>query len=106
MDFKTCKELQTLIKNGTGLRSVFVNAWEGTAYPPYIVVSEGKMQSVPADNKVYAKKRRFYISVFVKKSDTETVDEVEELLDDNDIYYDKEVYWLDDLRLECHEYEI
>lgn len=106
MTFNTCKELQTFIKSGTGLRAVFVDSWEGTVQPPYIVVSEDKTQTVPADNKIYAKERKFYITVFVKKSDTDTRDAVEELLDDNEIYYAHNTFWLNDLRLECHEYEI
>ena len=106
MTFNTCKDVQTFLKTGTGLRAVFIDSWEGTVQPPYIVVSKGKTQTVPADNKAYAKEKRFYITVFVKKTDDDTAQLVEDLLDENDIYYDEKTGWLNDLRLEWHEFEI
>ena len=106
MSFKSCKELQTFLKTETGLKAVFIDSWEGSVQPPYIVISEGQTDTVPADNKAYAKEKRFYITVFIKKSDDDTIDDIEEILDDNDIYYGKETFWLNDLRLECHEYSI
>ena len=106
MTFNTCKELQTFLKTGTGLRAVFIDSWEGSVQPPYIVVSKGKTEKVSADDKAYVKERRYYITVFTKKTDDETVDLVEELLDDNEIDYDEETGWLNDLRLEWHEFYI
>ena len=106
MTFKTCKDLQTFLKSGTGLRAVFIDSWEGAVQPPYIVVSKGRTQTIPADNKSYAKEKRFYITVFVKKTDDETIDLIEELLDENEIPYSEETGWLNDLRLEWHEYLI
>lgn len=106
MTFKNCKELQTFLKTGTGLRAVFIDSWEGSVQPPYIVVSKGKTETVPADDKAYAKERRFYITVFVKKTDDETVDLIEDLLDENEIYYEEDSGWLNDLRLEWREFEI
>lgn len=106
MSFQNCKELQDFIKSGTGLRAVFVDSWEGTIQPPYIVVSKARTDTVKADNKNYAKENRYYVSLFVKKTDTETPEQLEELFDNDEIIYDAEVYWLNDLRLECHEYEI
>lgn len=72
MTFRNCKELQDFIKSGTGLRAVFVDSWEGTIQPPYIVVSKARTDTVKADNKNYAKENRYYVSLFVKKTDTET----------------------------------
>lgn len=106
MTFRSCKELQNFIKSGTGLRAVFVDSWEGTIQPPYIVVSKARTDTVKADNKNYAKENRYYVSLFVRKTDTETPEQLEELFDNDEIIYDTEVYWLNDLRLECHEYEI
>ena len=106
MTFKTCKELQTFLKSGTGLWAVFIDSWEGAVQPPYIVVSKGRRQTVSADNKVVAKEQRFYITVFIKKTDDDTVDLVEDLLDENGIYYTAETGWLGDLRLEWYEYLI
>lgn len=106
MIFKTCKEVQTFLKTGTSMTSVFIDSWEGAIQPPYIVVSEGETQVTPADNKAYAKERRFFVAVFTKKSDETTRETVEKLFDDNEIYYTHNAFWLNDLRLECHEYEI
>jgi hypothetical protein len=106
MSFQNCKELQDFIKSGTGLRTVFIDSWEGTIQPPYIVVSKARTDTVKADNKNYAKENRYYVSLFVKKTDTETPEQLEELFESNEIIYDTEVYWLNDLRLECHEFEI
>lgn len=106
MTFRNCKELQDFIKSGTGLRAVFVDSWEGTIQPPYIVVSKARTDTVKADNKNYAKENRYYVSLFVKKTDAETPEQLEELFDSNEIIYDTEVYWLNDLRLECHEFEV
>lgn len=106
MTFKNCKELQTFLKTGTGLRTVFVDSWEGSVQPPYIVVSKGETQTVRADDKVYAKERRFYITVFAKKNDDETVELVEDLLDESETDYKEETGWLNDLRLEWHEFLI
>ena len=106
MSFQNCKELQDFIKSGTGLRAVFVDSWEGTIQPPYIVVSKIKTETLKADDKNYAKENRYYVSLFVRKTDTETPEQLEELFGSNEIIYDTEVYWLNDLRLECHEFEV
>ena len=106
MNFQNCKELQDFIKSGTGLRAVFVDSWEGAIQPPYIVVSKARTDTVKADDKNYAKENRYYVSLFVKKTDTETPEQLEELFDSNEIIYDTETYWLHDLRLECHEFEV
>lgn len=106
MWFKSSKEVVDYIKEHTSLKKVYVNSWEGAIQPPYIVVTEGKAQSIHADDRNHIKKKRFYIEVFVKKTDNETAEIIENMLDGSETPYEKEVFWLNDLRLECHEFEI
>jgi hypothetical protein len=106
MAFSTAQDLQSFLKTNTGLRAVFVESWEGAVQPPYIVVGEMETDTVAADNTVYAKEKRYFIDLFTKKTDNETSAIVEEALADNDIFFANETYWLEDLRLVCHEYEI
>ena len=106
MNFTDSEALRDFLKEHTGLRAVFVEQYEGTVQPPYVVVGEMRTQTLPADNAVHYKEKRFYIDVFVKKTDNETSELVEEVLSDNDIYFENDNFWLHDLRLKCHEYEI
>ena len=106
MAFENSTALQSFLKTATNIGAVFVEQWEGTVQPPYIVVGQLSTDTIPADNTMYVSEKRFWIDVFVKKTDNTTPATVETALKEADIYFQNETFYNESLRLVCHEYEI
>lgn len=57
--------------------------------PPYIAYLFTRSENVGADNRVYVKDNRYQIELYTIKKDKSSEKVIEDLLDANDIFYDK-----------------
>lgn len=102
----TCDELYELLSTGFPTAQT---DWTGHAEvpkPPYAVYLERKPDTVAADNKMFYSESRYKIELYIRKQDYESEGKLEELLDDHDIFWDKEKNWNRELQLYQVNYEI
>lgn len=74
--------------------------------PPYVLYLVRKPSKVKADNKRYYTERRYQLELYCEKTDYVSEDKLEKLLDDNDIFWDKEKIWNREINLYQVIYEI
>lgn len=74
--------------------------------PPYVLYLVRKPSKVKADNKSYYTERRYQLELYREKTDYVSEDKLEKLLDDHDIYWDKERIWNREINLYQVIYEI
>lgn len=57
--------------------------------PPYVVYLFTRSENVGADNRVYIKDNRYQIELYSSKKDIGSEKIIEDMLDTNEIFYDK-----------------
>ena len=74
---------------------------------PYIAIVDEPTNNVGADNKVYHKCESYTVELYSKKNNYQTAEEkIENMFDNNNIYWNKERIWLKDLKVFETVYEI
>ena len=85
------------------------NDWSGhktVPEPPYVAYLDNSTSSFGADNKVYNKADNYIVELYICKGDTESEDKLDQLFDDNEIYYNKAKIWIKDIKLFQVNYQI
>lgn len=74
--------------------------------PPYIVYLFSTSDNFGADNKVYSKTNNYLIELYSDKKDLESEQLLENVFDENDIFYDKTEEYIESEKLYQVIYEI
>lgn len=74
--------------------------------PPYIVYLYSYSDNFGADNKVYSKEDNYQVELYSTKKDLASEKKIEDLFDDNDIFYEKTETYIDSEGLYQVLYEI
>jgi hypothetical protein len=96
--------LFTLLKS-TGL-PVAYHHFTSPPTPPYIVYLFSYSSNFGADNKVYDAEKNYQVELYTTKKDPASEKLIEDLLDANDIYWDKTETYIDSEDLYQVLYEI
>lgn len=96
--------LLTLLKS-TGL-PVAYHHFTSPPTPPYIVYLFSYSSNFGADNKVYDAEKNYQVELYTTKKDPASEKLIEDLLDANDIYWDKTETYIDSEGLYQVLYEI
>lgn len=63
--------------------------------PPFICYLIPESDNFSADGKVYKKYNQFHLEVYTDKKDLKTEKLIEDILDENEIYYDRTEVWIE-----------
>lgn len=91
----TYAEIASMIES-TGLKNAYYQYPEGEAPElPYILFYYPERNDFQADNKNYARIPQLNIELYTKEKDFDKEKLIEDLLDENDIPYDKEEQYIE-----------
>lgn len=67
--------------------------------PPFLVVLNTGNQHIPADDKVYFKIKNYRVELYTSRKDVATEELLEQLFDDNEIFYEVDEVYIDSEKL-------
>lgn len=102
----SCEELYALLSTKFETAETDWTGHTSIPKPPFVLYTERKPSKVKADDKRYYTEQRYKIELYCVKTDYESEPTLEALLDDNDIFWDKEKIWNRELNLYQTIYEI
>ena len=102
----SCEELYALLSTKFETAETDWTGHTSVPKPPYVLYLERKPSKVKADNKRYYTENRYKLELYRVKTDYDSEPMLEKLLDDKDIFWDKERIWNRELNLYQVNYEI
>ena len=89
----------------TGMKAAY-HHFERPPAPPYIVYLSSGCENFGADDKVYHKIQNYQVELYTRKKDPASELLIENMFDDNDIFYDKDEVYIDSEKLYQVVYDI
>ena len=102
----SCEELYALLSTKFETAETDWTGHTSVPKPPYVLYLEREPSKVKADNKRYHTENRYKLELYRVKTDYDSEPMLEKLLDDKDIFWDKERIWNRELNLYQVNYEI